>query len=359
MKVAFLNGVFARIGGIEEFTHDLVLELLRKDMAVRIVCASLKNPTLDRLKRAGAKVRKIPVYHGCRWNIPDYALLPFACFWLRGADVVIHQKPFAKWAYRILPQRAKHIYLTSYSPADQFPDIAGAKRVFSFFDGVVTQLESFKVELLERGVECPISVIPLIPPRIAELPVSQNESRILRIGMMGRLEPQKNPAYACDVMEALSQSLPEGKVSVEFHVYGEGSLSSSLKKKTGSLKCKTEFHGVYERSAVERIVSENDGFLITSNSEGQCIVALEILAAGRPVFATPVGALPAILTDPIRGALLPRENPGEAAKMIRTWFELNRLTSASDVQKSYQKNYDRDAVVAAYVDLLLGIGRSG
>jgi glycosyltransferase involved in cell wall biosynthesis len=359
MKVAFLNGVFARIGGIEEFTQDLALELLHKDVEVCIVCASLKNPTLDRLKEAGAKVRRVPVYHGCRWNIPDHVLLPFACFWLRGADVVIHQKPLSAWAYRILPQHAKHIYLTSYSPAEQFPNVAGAKRFFSFFDGVVTQLESFKDELLERGVECPIYVIPLIPPRVADLTVGRSENRILRIGMMGRLEPQKNPAYALDAMEALSQSLPVGKDSVEFHVYGEGSLSSSLKKKTGTSNFMTEFHGVYQRDDVERIVSENDGFLITSNSEGQCIVALEILASGRPVFATPVGALPSILKEPDRGALLPRNNPNEAAKMIRAWFELNRLTTATEIRKSYQKNYDRDTVSSEYVDLLLTIGQRG
>lgn len=358
MKVAFLNGVFARIGGIEEFTQDLAMELLRKNMEVGVICASLKNHTLDRLKQAGVKIRKVPVYYGCRWNIPDYALLPCASVWLRGADIVFHQKPFAGWAYSLFPKSAKHIYLTSYSPAEQFVDVAGAKKFFSFFDGVITQMESFRTELLELGVECPIHVIPLIPPETTSFSVLQEEDRILRIGMMGRLEPQKNPVYACDVVEALSRNLPVGKDSVEFNIYGDGSLSSCLKEKVGAWTFETVFHGVYQRGDVERIVSENDGFLITSVSEGQCIVALEILASGKPVFATAAGALPSILNVSDRGALLPSEKPNEAAKIIGAWFEDNRLGSARLIQESYKKDFDRNIVIAQYVELMFTLGKS-
>jgi len=358
MKVAFLNGVFARIGGIEEFTQDLAMELLRKNVEVSVICASLKNRTLDRLKQAGAKIRKVPVFHGCRWNVPDYALLPCASFWLRGADVVFHQKPFARWAYPLLPRSAKHIYLTSYSPAEQFVDVDGAQKFFSFFDGVITQLESFKAELLKLGVECPIYVIPLIPPETTSVSAQREENRILRIGMMGRLEPQKNPVFACDVVEALSRNLPGWKDSIEFHIYGDGSLSSYLREKVGAWEFKAVFHGLYRRSDVGRIVSENDGFLITSTSEGQCIVALEILASGRPVFATAVGALPSILKVPDRGALLPQENPTETAKIICAWFENNRQTSTRQIQESYKKDFDRDVVIARYVELLFALGKS-
>lgn len=352
MKLCFYFGVFARNGGIEEFTKDLALALLDSGVDVEIVCASLKHPLLEQLKLAGAKIIRVPVYHGCRWHIPDYALFLFALVRVARADVVVHRKPHPELVYRFLSKKATHIYITAYRPKEQLPSCTDREKFFSFFDLVFTQTEAFRNDLIECGLERPIHVIPHIPPVMHNLAERRAEKdRVLRVGMMGRLESQKNPLYAMEIALALRQTPPGGIDNVEFHVYGTGALEQAMRSRAEKEHLGCFFHGRYHRSNVEEIVSENDLFIITSVTEGQCIVALEVLAGGRPLFATPVGALPEILRKSERGALLPENAAAAAAECISTWMADKRL-GAEAIQRSYYQDYNTEDVKSRYVELI-------
>lgn len=353
MRVVFYSGVFARFGGIEEFTLDLAMALRSAGASVRIVCASSrKNPALEQLEEAGVEVWRGLFRFGCSWNIPDYTLLPKALHAMRDADVVIHQKPFKGWFYRLFSRNPKHLYLTSYHPTEQFGNRSAIKEFFSFFDGILTQADSFEEELRESGIDQPVYVLPLIPPKVSSLDAPRNEDGILRIGMMGRLAPQKNPLYALEIVEELSGMSGAGFKAVELHIYGDGRLAAELKQRAGSLRFGVTFHGAYSRREIEDIVASNDCFLITSISEGQCIVALEILAGGRPVFATPVGALPGILSRAGRGALLPAGDAPVAAECIRRWIAEHGLVSAASIKESYLSDFNAAGIKDRYVALI-------
>jgi glycosyltransferase involved in cell wall biosynthesis len=356
MKVCFYSGIFARFGGIEEFTKDLALTLRAAGVEVRLLCASFRNPVLEELREAGCEIIAVPVYWGCRWNLPDYALLPWAMTNMRDVDVVIHQKPFKPSFYRFLSKKTKHIFLTAYHPADQFYDAEQARIFFSFFDAVFTQAEAFKTNLVDRSISIPVHVLPLIPPAV--LTAATQRSRpagSIRIAMMGRLEEQKNPQYALDIVQAMECD-PARFPATEFNIYGSGALWPQLEKKATKMESKVIFHGRYDRDAVPKIVAENDLFLITSVSEGQCIVALEILANGRPLFATPIGALPEILRDSRRGHLLPIDNAPEAAHCIARWLAEHEGMSAQEIQQSYRASFDREKIKSRYVELIQQVG---
>lgn len=351
MKVAFYNGVFARIGGIEAFTNDLAVSLLEAGVSVTIICAASKNATLDHLEQRGAAVKRVPVTFGCRWNWPDKLLQRFAPKWMEGMDLVIHQKPNDDPFYQTLPTDVSHVFLTAYDPAEQFGEPGRILRFFSHFKAVITQTQGFRQALLDEGITHPVHVLPLIPPEPADPLVGKRDHETLRLGLMGRLEAQKNPVYALEIMEALSAGL-SGKKQVEFHFYGTGSMEPELQRRAASGKVRVIFHGAYRRDDLPRIVSENDGFLIPSLYEGQCIVALEVLACGRPVFATAVGALPEILSAPARGALLPAGDPAVAAQTVADWFETNGYDRADTILQSYQKDYAQEKVRSDYVTLI-------
>lgn len=359
MKVLFYFGVFARIGGIEEFTRDLALALHAEGMEVEILCASMKSPILDHLERAGVKIFRVPVFHGCRWNIPDYALLPFALQQIKKADIVIHQKPFRKRWYQKFSRRAKHVYITAYRPAEQFPDTSARNAFFSFFDLILTQVNEFSTDLIGAVRHVPVQVVPYIPPVPNLSPASFRDDGILRIGMMGRLEAQKNPLYALNILSHLSENPPLGFHTVELHIYGAGGLERRVRDAASSLGVSAYFHGAYSRSSVPDIVGSNDIFLITSISEGQCIVALEILAMGRPLFATPVGAIPRILEKYSRGALLPEEDADVAAACICRWLGGHQPISSKEIQASYLEDYDQEAIKQRYVKLVQELGAVG
>lgn len=351
MKVVFYFGVFAQIGGIEEFTRDLALALRAEKVDVEILCAALRNPILDDLKRARVSVVRIPIFQGCRWGIPDYALLPAALFKMRQADVVIHQKPFHPSFYRLFPRKVKHVYITAYRPAEQFPDLDYRTRFFSFFDLVLTQAHAFAADLFSIRDLTAVEVLPYIPLSPFMVSTNTRTDRVLRVGMMGRLEPQKNPMLALEIVSILQQAPPRGWSSVEFHVHGAGTLERRMRAEASKLRLTVVFHGTYDRPHVPTIVANNQIFLITSVSEGQCIVALEILAGGRPLFATPVGALPTILNTDERGALLPMEHATSGARVIREWLETHRSEVSSHIQESYLRDYDPEYIKRRYVTL--------
>lgn len=358
MKVLFYSGVFARAGGIEEFTKDLSLVLSAEGIETEIVCATLENSILDSLAQSDVKITRIPVYKGCRWNIPDYALLPVAWIRMRNADLVIHQKSFTRWFYPLLPRRPKHIYLTAYRPKEQFCFPDAAARFFSFFDGILTQTEQFREDLRDMGVICPVHVLPLIPPSATpEVKDRTHSDGVVRVGIMGRLAEQKNPLYALEIAVALQNGLPKGVREIEFHVYGTGSLLPQLRERVDAVGLSAVFHNAYNRTEVPEIVQDNDLFLITSISEGQCIVALEVLAGGRPVFATPIGALPEILSEPVRGAVLPVSDAPAAAECIRDWLDAHSNMTADIIQQSYLRDYDHTLVRNRYVELIKNIAQ--
>ncbi|VGO21677.1 glycosyltransferase family 4 protein [Pontiella sulfatireligans] len=351
MRVLFLFGVFAKVGGIEEFTVDLALGLVRAGVEVEILCSSLHNPALGLLKKAGVKISRIPVVHGCNWNIPDYVLFPFALSRARKADVVIHQKIFDKLFYKNLPRSVRHVFITAYRPREISPELDSRCRFYSFFDLVITQEETFREDIIESGAKVLIEVVPYIPLGIIPLQ-ERAQDTVLRIGMMGRLEPQKNPLMALEIVSLLRNGPPAGWSSVEFNIYGSGTLEAAMRNEAEPKELNVNFHGTYKRSDVPNIVAANNLFIITSHSEGQCIVALEVLASGRPLFATPVGALPQILSEPERGALLNVEDIESAGETIRCWLQNNQSVSAAGIQRSYLNSYNREAIIERYLNVL-------
>lgn len=353
MSVLFYFGVYARIGGIEEFTFDLAMAIRDAGMDVRLVCAAPRHPALQRMEEAGINVCRMPVYHGCRLGLPDYALLPLALRVMREVDVVIHQKPFKRSFYRLFPQGPKHVCITAYRPAEQFPQLPDRRDYFSLFSHVFTQTPEFMSDIRAAGSDVPVEVLPYIPPVVQKLESNESiSSRVLRVGMMGRLEPQKNPLYALEIVSVLKREFMRDGCRVEFNIYGGGSLEEPVREAAAKHHMDVVFHGAYLRSDVPGIIAQNDLFIISSDSEGQCIVALEILAGGRPLFATPVGALPVILSKNERGSLLPLDDAGTAAHCINRWWRENRHDRGF-IQQSYQEDYDRKQIEQEYVSRLL------
>jgi glycosyltransferase involved in cell wall biosynthesis len=95
-------------------------------------------------------------------------------------------------------------------------------------------------------------------------------------------------------------------------------------------------------------------FAFTSISEGQCLAALEILARGRPVVATPVGAFPEFLSDGLLGTLAAPDQPEEFARSLVTVARQIRENTftPNGVQAAYRKRFPREQVIQGYVDLI-------
>lgn len=107
---------------------------------------------------------------------------------------------------------------------------------------------------------------------------------------IGRLSPEKNPLFLIELAKSL---LPEHNFM--FRVAGEGPQKNELKQAIADEKLQEHFliHGHVDD--VTTLLAESHCLLIPSLWEGMPLVLLEAAAAGIPVIATPVGAIPAML----------------------------------------------------------------
>jgi glycosyltransferase involved in cell wall biosynthesis len=105
----------------------------------------------------------------------------------------------------------------------------------------------------------------------------------VRVVAIGRNSPEKG----FDLLRGLD---------VPVDVYGEGTESLP-----GG-------HGPVTRSELLDALARAHAVVVPSRREGLGLVALEALAAGRPVIATRVGGLPEVVEDGVDGILVPPDD---------------------------------------------------
>jgi glycosyltransferase involved in cell wall biosynthesis len=98
---------------------------------------------------------------------------------------------------------------------------------------------------------------------------------------------------------------------------GEGAALRRHAARLG-LNGQVAFLGPVDASARRKLLRDADVFLLPSHAEGMPNAVLEAMAAGLPVIATPVGALPEMLPE---GVLVP---PGDASAIARAVLDLAR-----------------------------------
>ena len=97
------------------------------------------------------------------------------------------------------------------------------------------------------------------------------------------------------------------------------------------------------------MLAENDIFLFPSRLkyEGFPVSVAEAMAAGLPVVASPVGALPEMVDVPHGGRLIPPDDPAAYAKILTTLRDnppLRQNMGRHNRRKALQE-YDYDVVM--------------
>jgi glycosyltransferase involved in cell wall biosynthesis len=113
-------------------------------------------------------------------------------------------------------------------------------------------------------------------------------------------EQDRDPAYAARVHAALHAPGLAGRVRV---------------------------HGRVSTGTLAQLFAEADALLMPSTHEGYGMVLAEALAAGLPIIATRVGAIPEVVRDGEEAELVPANDIGELVRAIE------RLASSPDEQR--------------------------
>jgi glycosyltransferase involved in cell wall biosynthesis len=353
--LVFYFGVFVPVGGVERFAINLLNGLSDLGSKAKLVCSARPEWLPQDMRFQWLRAPYVP---GSLYHVSDWLLLFFRGWYeVRRASSVVFGKMPPALILRILRicrgPKTRFIFVTPYAPIAATPEEANRlRRSLELFDVVVVQAEAFRQTLLDVGVQTPIKVVPY--------PLDENIKRLQvtglppgppwRIGFLGRLEPQKTVDTLFEALSAM------GRTDLELHLYGSGSQQQRLQNlaETHPMAGRIFFHGAIPYAAVPKAVMENHLFAFSSREEGQVLAALEILACGRPIAATPAGALAEILADRRLGFCA--ETCGSAPLAAALLDVLAKLKTRSltpeTIREAFDQRWNRPSLLAEYAQLL-------
>jgi glycosyltransferase involved in cell wall biosynthesis len=159
-------------------------------------------------------------------------------------------------------------------------------------DRLVAVSPAIRDQLLAKGIGRPEQwrVVPLgldlssfirlqPPPETGEV----------RVGMVGRLVPIKNPSL---FLQALYQLIrQDGSLKISGLIVGDGPLRQPLQREVEQLGLDRLVRFTGWRRDVSAVYADLDVACLTSWNEGTPVALIEAMAAGRPVVATDVGGV--------------------------------------------------------------------
>jgi glycosyltransferase involved in cell wall biosynthesis len=155
------------------------------------------------------------------------------------------------------------------------------------------------------------------------------------------------------LIEASAALGPETTV----HLVGTGPLAAELEAHVSRLGAPVTIHGRVEQEALIDWVAACDAFVLPSLSEGRPTVAIEALAAGKPVCGFEIPALVDLVEPGVTGFLAPVGSVEGLAKVIgealasETGEETYRRAAARFTPKA-----EAARTLSVYADVLAGRG---
>ena len=166
-------------------------------------------------------------------------------------------------------------------------------------DRLIAVSQSIQDVLLEKGIgrREQWQVIPLgfDLSAFGKLPLSNGTSSI-RVGLIGRLVPIKNPALFLEALAKVHQQ--RLGVLASGIIVGDGPLRPSLEREVTRLGLDGLVRLVGWQRDLPAVYSDLEATCVTSWNEGTPVAMIEAMAAGRTVVATDVGGVRDLLTDP-------------------------------------------------------------
>lgn len=166
-----------------------------------------------------------------------------------------------------------------------------------------------RLEVFPLGVDTRL-FFPAPAPRLEGSPALLNVASLVPV--KGHL----------DLLEALAR-LRRDRPEAMLHLVGEGPLRARLEERAreADLAGSVRFHDEIRHDALPAVYRGADLFVLSSFSEGQCVVAVESIACGTPVAGTAVGILPEIVPPE---HLAPAGDPAALARAFEAALDVPR-----------------------------------
>jgi glycosyltransferase involved in cell wall biosynthesis len=168
------------------------------------------------------------------------------------------------------------------------------------------------------------------------------------IGVVARLQPEKDIATFVDAAAILAREVPDAR----FVVVGDGPLRSDLEAKVARLGLSARFVLLGFRSDAAALIGAFDVLAVPSRTEGTPLTVLEAMAAGTPVVATRVGGIPEQVRHGEEALLVDPGNPvglaGAIAGLLADPERAVRISARARMRLG--DRFSPEAMVASVVD---------
>jgi len=174
-----------------------------------------------------------------------------------------------------------------------------------------------------------------------------------RIVYVGRLSPEKGLPTLLRAMATLAHSRP----AVTLHVVGDGACRQEYEQLARDVGAgeSVRFEGVASHADVPLWIGAADVLCLPSLREGCPNIVLEALACGRPVVASRVGGVPAMLSAETGAVVDAEDVQGFAAALESV---LSRVWDPSAVRTAVSTR-SWTAVARQYLEIFSGVARAG
>lgn len=173
--------------------------------------------------------------------------------------------------------------------------------------------------------------------------------------VIGRLEDtHKGHKYLLE--SVASTPIRELRARLKLLFVGDGSSRRDLEQAARRLGLdeRVIFYGAAPHSEVPALLAASDIFALPSVVEGMPLAILEAMAAGLPVIATSVGAVPQIIQDGQSGLIVP---PGDSDALANALLHVINTPADTTTYRSNARNrvralYDQRIMVRRYAEVV-------
>jgi glycosyltransferase involved in cell wall biosynthesis len=345
------------LGGAERLVSVLVPALLDRGIDARVVTIRARGPFFDDLAGRGVDVRFSRV--ASRFDLPGVGRVVRE---LPPADVLVTQSLDAQLvgavaaARRGLPHVTIHHKQPEIVPA--FHRRILARLVARRTDLVIAVTEAQIPDLLKSGT--PRDRVVVVPNGVPEPSVSRSRSELRAelgladdelVAVLGAtLRPEKRATVFVDAVEQA-----HGRdARVKGLVAGGGAGLEELRDRArGSHAVRV----LGPRTDLADVLAAADLLCLTSEAEALPMVILEALALAKPVVATGVGGIPAVVREGETGRLIDvddgRSLTAALLDLAADPAELRRLGEGA--RRLYEAGYSAETMADRYAAILRGM----
>jgi glycosyltransferase involved in cell wall biosynthesis len=175
------------------------------------------------------------------------------------------------------------------------------------------------------------------------------------VGIVGRLIREKGPYTLLEAAARIVSQLPR----TLFVFVGDGPEREELERTAAQLGLSDHVRFAGVRSAMPEVYASFDAFALPSFSEGMPMTVLEAMAAGLPIVATTVGAVPDLLEPAGCGLLCPSGDAAALAAALLRVLRDNALAKrlGAAAQQRLREGYSAEAMARQYLSLYEEIRR--